>query len=393
MAPQWMSRKLRPYQASIFDKIGQLARSKPCVNLGQGFPDFDAPEPVKEAAIRAIRDGHNQYAPLGGVPALTSVLAETHLEDTGLSYDPATEVSVFDGATEAMYAAITAICEPGDEFIVFAPVYDTYIPCVEMCGGRAVPVPLAPPRWRFDPDRLRAAFSPKTKAVILNTPHNPTGAVFDHAELEAIAALCREFDAFAITDEVYEYLVYDGAEHISLAELEGMRERTIVISSTAKTFSATGWKIGYTFAPAEATQAMRRLHQFIAFAVATPFQHAMAAAFQARAELIPKLHGELARKRERLCNGLRELGFRVDPPQGTFFALADFSPFSDKDDVDYVIELLEAEAAVAAIPISVFFPDPANAPKNYIRFCFAKKDETLDAGLAQLARSTRRPSL
>ncbi len=382
--PQWMSQRLRPYQASIFDTIGQLARAKKCVNLGQGFPDFDAPETAKEAACRAIRDGHNQYAPLGGVPKLTQVLHEKRLEETGLDYDPHAEISVFCGATEAMYAAITAICEPGDEFVVFAPVYDTYIPCVELCGGRAVPVPLEPPGWRFDPERLRAAFSQKTKAIIVNTPHNPTGAVFDREELACIRDLCVEFDAVALTDEVYEHLVFDDAEHLSLAAFEGMRERTVTISSTAKTFSATGWKIGYAFSPPEAAQAMRRLHQFIAFAIATPFQHAMAEAFSQRAVLLPELNRLLARKRDRLCRGLAEIGFKVDPPRGTFFALADFSPFSDQKDMDYAVELLQSDVSVATIPISGFYPPGLEPATNYIRFCFAKQDRALDEGLAQL---------
>ena len=384
--PNWMSNKLKPYDASIFDTIGQRVRERRgVVNLGQGFPDFDGPDLIKEAACEAIRAGHNQYAPLPGVPPLVQVLQEKYLESTGIEFDPKREITVFCGATEAMYAAVTAICEPGDEWILFEPIYDTYVPCIQMCGGKAVPVPLEHPSFRFDPDRLRAAFTPKTRGIIVNSPHNPTGTVFNRSEMELIRDLCIEHDCIAITDEVYEHMVYAPSQHISLASLDGMRERTLTISSTAKTFSMTGWKIGYVLAPPEATTAVRRLHQFIAFAIATPFQHAMAEGLRNRGSLLADLNADMTRKRERMCTALKEIGFNAQPPQGTYFALADFSPFSDKQDIDYVIELIESEIAVATIPISVFYMDPQNAPRNYIRFCFAKQDKTLDAGLAQLA--------
>jgi len=382
----WISQKLRPYEASIFDTIGQMVRERGCVNLGQGFPDFDGPELIKEAAIKAIRDGHNQYAPLPGVPALTQALQEKYKESTGLDFDPKTEITVLAGATEAMYAALTAICEPGDEFIMFSPIYDTYVPCVQMCGGKAVTVPLEPPTFRFDPQRLRDAFNSKTRAIILNTPHNPTGTVFNLSELELIRDLCIEHNCYAITDEVYEHLVFDHHKHISLVTLEGMRERTITISSTAKTFSMTGWKIGYTIAPPEATTAIRRLHQFIAFAIATPLQHGMAAGIRNRNILLPPLMESMTRNRDRLCAGLASAGMKPYVPEGTFFVIADFSGLSPKNDVDYVVELIQSEANLATIPISVFYTDPSEAPKNYIRFCFAKQEETLELGLAQLAR-------
>lgn len=387
--PRWMSAKLRPYSASIFDTIGRLARERQCTNLGQGFPDFDGPELVKQAARKAISNQANQYAPLPGVPELALALQEKYHESTGIEFDPNREISVLCGATEAMYAAVTAICEPGDEFILFAPIYDTYLPIVQLAGGSVVPVPLEPPGFRFDPDRLKAAFSSRTRAIILNTPHNPTGSVFTRSELELIRDLCVTHDCIAITDEVYEYLVFDDHEHISIVTLEGMRDRTVTISSTAKTFSMTGWKIGYVAAPPEATTAIRRLHQFIAFAIATPLQHGMAEGINNRHELIPPLVADLKRKRDRLCSGLAQIGFKIRPPEGTFFALADFSPFSDEADVDYVVSLIKSEAAVATIPMSVFYTDPETAPKNYIRFCFAKKDETLEKGLAQLARLGR----
>ncbi len=384
--PQWMSKKLQPYGASIFATLGRVARERKCVNLGQGFPDFDGPEAVKEAARQAIAAGHNQYAPLPGVPPLSSALAEKYREEAGLDFDPQTEITVLNGSTEAMYATLTALLEPGDEVIVFEPIYDTYLPVIQMNGAKVVAVPLEAPAFAFDPDRLTKAFSAKTRAIIINTPHNPTGRVFSEAEMTQIQQLCIEHDVIAITDEVYEHLVFDGHRHIHMAALPGMRERTITISSTAKTFSLTGWKIGYTLAPPEATEAIRRMHQFIAFAVATPLQHGIAAALQQRNTLIPQLAEEMNSKRDFLCNALADIGFNVSVPQGTFFALADFSPFSSEKDLDYALTLLKSEVAVATIPISVFYQHQNEAPTNYLRFCFAKTDATLQAGVAQLRR-------
>lgn len=384
--PQWMSKKLQPYGASIFATLGRVARERNCVNLGQGFPDFDGPEAVKEAACRAVSAGHNQYAPLPGVPALSNALAEKYREEAGLDFDPQTEITVLNGSTEAMYATLTALLEPGDEVIVFEPIYDTYLPIIQMNGAKVVAVPLEAPTFAFDPKRLAAAFSAKTRAIIVNTPHNPTGRVFNETEMTQIQQLCLEHDVIAITDEVYEHLVFDGHRHIHMAALPGMRERTITISSTAKTFSLTGWKIGYTLAPPEATDAIRRMHQFVAFAVATPLQHGIATALQQRHTLIPQLGEEMKNKRDFLCDALTEIGFNVSVPQGTFFALADFSAFSKQKDLDYALALLESEVAVATIPISVFYQHQNEAPTNYLRFCFAKTDATLQAGVAQLRR-------
>ncbi|CAM2009408.1 methionine aminotransferase [Acanthopleuribacter pedis] len=384
--PSWMSEKLKPYGASIFATLGRVARERKCVNLGQGFPDFDGPEAVKEAACQAIRDGHNQYAPLPGVAPLTQALAEKYNEEAGLDFDPQTEITVLNGSTEAMYATLTALIEPGDEVIVFEPIYDTYLPVIQMNGGKVIAVPLQAPDFTFDADRLSAAFGDKTRAIIVNTPHNPTGRVFTAEEMGLIQKLCLQHDVICITDEVYEHLVFDDHKHIHMAALEGMRERTITISSTAKTFSLTGWKIGYTLAPPKATEAIRRIHQFIAFAVATPLQHGIAAALRRRHQLIPQLAAEMAAKRSFLCDALADIGFNVTTPQGTFFVLADFSPFSDQKDLDYALTLLESEVAVATIPISVFYQHQDEAPTNYLRFCFAKTDATLQAGVAQLRR-------
>jgi len=385
--PKWMSAKLEPYEASIFDVIGQLVRQQEgVVNLGQGFPDFDGPDLIKEAACQAIRDGHNQYAPMPGVPPLAKALHGKYLETTGIDFDPAREITILAGATEAMYAAITSICERGDEFIVFAPIYDTYVPIIEMNGGRAIEIPLEPPSFRFDPDRLRAAFSSKTKGIIINTPHNPTGTVFNRSELELIRDLCVANDTIAFTDEVYEYLVYDNHEHISMVSLDGMRERTVTISSTGKSFSMTGWKIGWVVAPPEATEAVRRLHQYIAFCIATPLQYGMAAGITHQAVLTAELREDLTAKRDWICQGLANLGFGITKPEGTYFVLADISPLTTSQDTEYVLELIRREEVrVATIPNSVFYMDQSVAPKNYLRFCFAKKTKTLELGLSQLA--------
>lgn len=382
---QWMTPKVAPYEESIFDVMGKLCRKQPdCVNFGQGFPDFDGPDLVKEAAQRAIEQGRNQYAPPVGVPALNQALADQYREKTGLSFDPVTEISILGGATEAMYATLTGLCRPGDEFIVFAPIYDTYVPIIEMSGGTAVVVPLEEPSFRFNHEKLKQAFSPKTRGIIINTPQNPTGTVFSLEELTLISELCVKFDAIAITDEVYEFLVFDDAKHHAMASLPGMRERTVTISSTAKTYSMTGWKIGYTLAPPEATQVIRRMHQYILFAVATPFQHGMAEGIRQRDALIPPLVADLKRNRDVLAEGLTEMGFKVVKPQGSFFMLADFSELSDKPDTEFAVELVTSKTAVGTIPVSVFYPPELRPPTHYLRFCFAKRSDTITKGLARL---------
>ncbi|MCB1044963.1 MAG: aminotransferase class I/II-fold pyridoxal phosphate-dependent enzyme [Acidobacteria bacterium] len=383
MTVDWISNRLKPYEASIFATIGKLAIEHGCVNFGQGFPDFDGPGMVKEAARSAISEALNQYAPLAGALPLRQALAQKY-QQHGLDYDVNSEITVTNGATEAMYASIMAICNPGDEIVVFEPTYDTYNPIIEMCGGTPVPVRLHPPAFAFDPDELAQAFSKKTRAIIVNSPHNPTGRVFNRPELQIIRDLCVTHNAIAITDEVYEHLTFHEHEHIPLATLDNMRERTITISSSAKTFSLTGWKIGYALAPAEATEGIRRLHQFAAFAVATPLQMGIAHGIERIHTLLPGLVNRLARKRTTMCNRLEDMGFNVFRPQGTFFILADISPLTDMDDISFVRFLIESSVKVATIPVSVFYQDQATAPKNYIRFCFAKKTSTIDKGLMQM---------
>lgn len=381
---QWTADRLKPYGDSIFATLGRLARERNCVNLGQGFPDYDGPDRVKEAAVKALREGHNQYSPLPGVPVLAQAIADKTERETGIAFNPATEITVLNGSTESMYAAINGICNPGDQFILFEPIYDTYVPTIQMAGGEVVAVPLEAPDFKFDPDRLRAAFSKKTKAIIVNTPHNPTGRVFTREEMQLIADLCIEFDCYAITDEVYEYLTFDKHEHLSLVTFDGMRDRTITISSTAKSLSLTGWKVGWTIAPPEATIAIRRMHQFIAFAIATPLQWGIAEGLNNASEILPGLKEDMVRKRNFLADALNSVGFKALKPEGTFFMLADFSEISDKKDIDFATWMLTSDVRVAAIPISVFYMHEDAAPRNFVRFCFAKKQETLDAGIENL---------
>jgi len=380
----WASDKVRSFETSIFDTISRLAIRHRCINFGQGFPDFDAPNFIKQAAIEAIRAGHNQYAPPHGTPVLRQAIAAKYAT-RGLIVDPDEEITVTAGSTEAMFATLSAICNPGDEWILFEPTYDTYEPIIRLNGGTAVGVRLHSPDFAFDPQELEAAFGAKTRGIILNSPHNPTSRVFNRGELEWIRDLCVANDCLAITDEVYEHLVF-GCEHISLATLSGMRDRTVTISSTAKSFSATGWKIGYAVAPPEATRAIRKLHQYVIFTVATPFQHAMARGIGAAEQILKPLLSRLSANRRRLLDALRGLGFDVLEPQGTFFMLADCRALRAMDDVDFVSHLIQSDAHVATIPVSVFYLDRDSAPKRYIRFCFAKRDETIERGLHALER-------
>jgi N-succinyldiaminopimelate aminotransferase len=362
----------------------RLANEHGAINLSQGFPDFDGPELAKEAAVAAIRGGHGQYARMTGIPQLHRALSEKLRRDRGLEYAPDTEILVTSGATEAIFDSIQAICEPGDEVVLFEPFYDSYAASVRMAGAVPRAIELVPPDWSFDGEALRRAFGPRTRAVLLNTPHNPTGKVFSRAELEAIAGLCRESDAVCITDEVYEHLVYDG-EHLSMAALPGMRERTITISSFGKTFSLTGWKIGWAAASADLIAAVRAAHQFVTFATATPLQHGAAVALATAGEdYYRELLAGYLERRDFLCRELSRIGFAVRPPAGAYFAAADFRAFGFDDDRAFVRHLIE-EVGVAAIPPSVFYSD-AERRRPWVRFAFCKKMETLEAAVDRLVK-------
>lgn len=378
-----LARRLSGFGTTIFTEMTRLALEHGAVNLAQGFPDFDGPEFAKDAAIAAIREGRNQYARMTGIPDLHTALSVRYRRDYDLDYAEGEEWTVTSGATEAIFASISGTCGPGDEVILFEPYYDSYKASVRMAGARPRIVTLHAPDWKFDPRELAAAFGPKTRAILVNTPHNPTGKVFSKAELEAIATLCIERDVLCITDEVYEHLVYDG-RHIPIATLPGMRERTITISSFGKTFSLTGWKIGWAGAPPPLTAAVRAAHQFITFATATPFQHAAALALLQGDSYYRMLADTYRRKRDYLVAELARIGFGVSPPAGTYFVCADIRPLGYRDDVRFCRELIE-EHGVAAIPPSVFY-DHKRLGRGFVRFAFCKKDDTLETAVARLGR-------
>jgi N-succinyldiaminopimelate aminotransferase len=368
--------RLSGFGISIFTEMSALAVETGAINLGQGFPDEDGPAAVLEAAQAAVRNGHNQYAPLPGVPPLRAAIAEHQRRFYGLEVE---DVQVTMGATEAITAAILGLCEPREEVLAFDPTYDSYGAAAKMTGAHLVPVPLHPPDWTFDPDELRAAIRPRTRAILVNSPHNPTGRVLGRGELQAIADVVQEHELVAITDEVYEHLVFDGLEHVPLATLPGMAERTLTISSLGKTFSVTGWKVGWATGPAELVGAVRAAKQFMTFAGATPFQHAGAAALRMDDDWYAAFALELQAKRDRLCSGLEQAGLSVSRPQGTYFANADVG----RDATDFARELPH-RAGVVAIPTAVF-STRADELRPYLRFAFCKRPAVIDRAARQLA--------
>jgi N-succinyldiaminopimelate aminotransferase len=363
---------------SVFTEMSALAERTGSLNLGQGFPDEDGPVAILDAACAALHAGANQYAPLPGVPALRAAIVDHQRSRYGLVHDPETEVQVTFGATEAIAAALLGLCDPGDEVIALDPTYDSYAAGVAMAGARLRRVALNPPTWRFDAAELEAAVSARTRLVLLNSPHNPTGRVLDRAELEAVAAVCCEHDLIAVCDEVYEHLVFDG-EHVPLATLEGMAERTLTISSIGKTFSLTGWKIGWACGPAELVAAVRGAKQFMTFAGGTPLQHAAAVALGMAEAHGAWLAGELKAKRDRLCAGLERAGFEVLRPAGTYFVNVDVG----EDAVAFCRDLHE-RAGVVGIPTSVFSGDPERV-STLVRFAFCKREEVIDEAAQRLA--------
>jgi N-succinyldiaminopimelate aminotransferase len=377
-----ISRKLAPFGTTIFTEMTRLAQQHDAVNLAQGFPDFDGPEFAKDAAIRAIREGLGQYARMSGTPELTQVLSAKYRRDYALDYDPDSEITVTSGATEAIFSALQGICEPGDVVVLFEPYYDSYRAAVAMAGAVARFVTLEAPDWSFDVEELRRA-AEGSRAILVNSPHNPTGKVFSRRELETIAGICREEDALCLTDEVYEHIVYDG-QHVPMATLTGMRERTITISSFGKTFSLTGWKVGWAAAPAPLSAAVRAAHQFVTFATATPLQHGAAVALSTGSEYYRLLRDSYRGKRDYLVRELAAIGFRVSSPAGTYYVCADFRPLGFDDDVAFCRRLIE-QIGVAAIPPSVFYEHPERG-KSYARFAFCKKDSTLETAVARLRR-------
>jgi N-succinyldiaminopimelate aminotransferase len=373
---------------TIFAEMSALAVATGSVNLGQGFPDTDGPLEIARAAADAILAGHgNQYPPGLGIPSLRQAIAEHQQRFYGLRYDPDAEVLVTAGATEAIAAALLALVEAGDEIIAFEPYYDSYAACIAMAGGVRVPVTLRPPAFRPDIGALRAAITSRTRLILLNSPHNPTGAVFSRAEIAAIAGLAREHDLLVVTDEVYEHLVFAG-EHVPIASLPGMRERTVSISSAGKTFSFTGWKIGWVMATAELVTAVRTAKQFLTYVSGGPFQYAVADALRLPDTYYADLRDDLRDKRDLLCAGLTDAGFDVYPPDGTYFVTTDIRPLGEKDGVEFCRDL-PRRAGVVAIPSAVFYDDPTEA-RTQVRFAFCKRAEVLNEALARLGALTPR---
>jgi N-succinyldiaminopimelate aminotransferase len=367
--------RLAGFGTTIFTEMSALAERTGAINLGQGFPDEDGPAEVLEAAAAALRAGHNQYAPLPGVPALRDAVAAHQRRFYGLEVE---DVQVTFGATEAIASAMLGLLEPGDEVVVFEPLYDSYAASIAMAGARRRVVTLRPPDWSFDPDALRAAVTPRTRLLLLNSPHNPTGKVFSREELALVASVVREHDLTAVTDEVYEHLVYDGAAHVPLATLDGMAERTLTISSLGKTFSVTGWKIGWATGPAALVAAVRAAKQFLSFAGGTPFQHAGAAALALGDEFYAGLAAAFAAKRDRLRDGLRAAGLEPLPVAGTYFINARV----DGAGAEFCREL-PARAGVVAIPTSVFYDSTVG--ESLVRFAFCKRDSVIDEAASRLA--------
>lgn len=374
--------KLPAVGTTIFTVMSALAAEKNAVNLGQGFPDFGCDPKLLDDVTAAMAAGHNQYPPMPGIPALRNAIAGKLEAMYGRHYDPATEITVTAGATQAIITAILAIVRPGDEVIVLEPCYDSYVPNIDLAGGTVVRVPLVPGSFRPDFDRIAAAITPKTRAILVNTPHNPSATVWTAAEMRQLEALLDPTDIFVIADEVYEHMVYDGAQHESVARFPGLAARSFIVSSFGKTYHVTGWKVGYVAAPTPLMAEFRKVHQFNVFTVNTPMQHALAAYMADPAPYV-QLPAFYQRKRDLFAAGLAKTRFKLLRSEGSYFQCVDISAVSDLGEADFC-QWLTAEIGVAAIPLSAFYGDGFD--QRVVRFCFAKKDETLQTALDRLAR-------
>jgi methionine aminotransferase len=375
--------KLPDVGTTIFTVMSALAAETGAINLSQGFPDFPPPAALLDEVTAALRSGLNQYAPMAGLPALRSAIAAKTLACYGQAADPDLGITVTSGATEALFSAIMALVETGDEVICLDPAYDSYDPAVRLAGGRAVHVPLCAPDFHIDWERVAAAITPRTRLLILNTPHNPTGAVCSADDLTELARLANHHDLLVLGDEVYEHIIFNGRRHESLLRYPALAARSLVVSSFGKTFHATGWKVGYCVGPADLMAAFRRVHQFVQFCVVTPIQQALARFLIAHPEHAAGLPAFYAAKRDQFCTGLASSRFRLTPSAGTYFQLLDYSAISDEADVAFACRLTR-EHGVAAIPVSVFCT--ADPPRQLLRFCFAKDGATLDRATEILCR-------
>ena len=378
------SERASRFTESVIREMTRLAHRHEAVNLSQGFPDFPAPDAITQAAADAIFADVNQYAVTWGAPPLRHAIAADFNARYGAAVDPDRHVTVCCGSTEAMMATMLAIIDPGDEVIVFEPFYENYGPDAILSGATPRYVTLREPDWSFDEDELAAAFNDRTRAIIINTPNNPTGKVFSRAELEAIAALCRTWGVIAVTDEIYEHILYDGTTHVPMATLDGMADRTVTINSLSKTFSVTGWRVGWTIAPEDISGAIRKVHDFLTVGAPAPLQQAAAAALSLPPEYYAGLAERYQRRRDMLAGILEHAGFTCFMPSGAYYIMTDISRFGFPDDVAFARHLV-TEIGVAAVPGSSFYRDPALG-RTKLRFCFCKKDETLHAAAERLQR-------
>ena len=383
-----VSERSTRFTESVIREMTRLCQQHGGVNLAQGFPDFPAHAALKDEASRALQADVNQYAITWGAKRLRDALVAKTRRVSGLAYDPETEVTVCCGSTECMASTLLALVNPGEEVIVFEPFYENYGPDAILCGAQPRFVRLREPDWSYDPAELERAFGNRTKAIVINTPNNPTGKVFSRAELDQIAALCRKWDVIAVTDEIYEHILYDGAEHVRLAGLEGMRERTVTISGASKTYSVTGWRIGWCLAPPRLSAAIRKVHDFLTVGAPAPLQEAAAAALDLPVGYYQGLADGYRERRDYLVPALAGAGFRPFAPRGAYYVMTDISGFGYPDDVSFARHLV-SEIGVAAVPGSSFYADPA-AGRQRLRFHFARRRETLEAAAERLARMKAR---
>jgi len=377
-----ISTRAARFTESVIRGMSIEARKHGAVNLAQGMPDFPAPQVLKDAACRAIQDDVNQYAITWGAHELRRAIAEHAGWHLGLEVDPETEITVTCGSTEAMLVALISLINPGDEVILSQPFYENYWPDCVLAGATPRFVPVRPPDWKFDPDELAAAFNDRTKAIVLCNPNNPTGAVFTREDLEPIAALCRKWDVIAITDEIYEHILFDGREHVALAGLDGMRERSVTVGGMSKTYAVTGWRVGTILASPALTKTFRQIHDFVSIGAAAPLQEAGAVAYRLPRSYYDHLARDYQARRDRFCKALWEVGFEFEAPEGAYYIMAGIQPFGAADDVEFARKLVQ-EIGVATVPGSSFFQEK-ELGRGYTRFCFCKKDETLDEAARRL---------
>ena len=382
--PRFRSDRTTHFTESVIREMTRLAMECDAINLAQGFPDFSAPEDIKQAAKEAIAADFNQYPITWGAKPFRDAIAAKYRRTYGLDYDPEREITVCCGSTEGMIASMLAVTNPGDEVIVFEPYYENYSPDILLSNAHRKLVSLRPPDWTFDPDELRRAFSPKTKAIVLNTPNNPTGKVFSVDELRMIADLCEEFDALAITDEIYEHILYGDASHVPIATLKGMRERSVLVNSMSKTYSVTGWRVGWVLAAPDLSDSIRKVHDFLTVGAATPLQQAGVLALNLPDTYYTKLASDYKKRRDLLLGLLDQAGFQCFRPDGAYYIMTDIARFGFPDDYTFVRHMIE-HCGVAAVPGSSFFAN-SNQGATLIRFCFCKKYETLEEAGNRLRR-------